>query len=265
MFLKSRQREKRSSSAYSLPPRLRVYAVGDIHGRADCLRELQAVIVEHAADDRGFKNIIVYLGDYLDRGPCVRETLDELIDRSLSGFDSIHLMGNHERMLLDFLDDPAVLKFWLDNGGMATLLSYGVKVSAGTSIEFADDLRNKLKSAIPGSHIEFLRNLKLYYKAGDYIFVHAGIRPGVPLEEQDESGMLWIGEEFSEFEGDHGSRVVYGHSVQSKPLVKPNRIGVDAGAYATGILTCAVLEGDRVQFLSNRHAAGDIFFKICKT
>jgi len=259
MFLKSRKREKRPSSAYCLPPRLRVYAVGDIHGRADCLKELHEIIIKHGEERNRVKNIIVYLGDYLDRGPCVRETLDELINRSLPGFKAIHLMGNHERMLLDFLDDPAVLKFWLDNGGMATLLSYGVKVSAGTSIEFAEDLRNELKSAIPASHVEFLRNLKLFYKTGDYIFVHAGIRPGVPLEEQDENDMLWIREEFSEFEGDHGSRVIYGHSVQSEPLVKPNRIGVDAGAYATGILTCAALEGDRVEFLYNRPATGDNF------
>lgn len=252
MFLKSRKREKRSFPAYRLPPRLRVYAVGDIHGRADCLRELHEIIVEHAADGLGFKNIILYLGDYIDRGPFVRETLDELINRSLPGFDAIHLMGNHERMLLDFLDDPSVLKPWLDNGGMATLLSYRVKVSAGTSIESAENLRNELKSAMPESHINFVKNLKPYFRADDYFFVHAGIRPGVTLEEQDESDMLWIGEEFSEFEGDHGSRIVYGHSVQAEPLVKPNRIGVDAGAYATGILSCVVLEGERVEFLYNR-------------
>ena len=257
MFFKSKKREERSFSAYSLPPGLRVYAVGDIHGRADCLKELQVIINEHAADGRGLKNIIVYLGDYLDRGPYVRETIDELIAGPLPGFDAVHLMGNHERMLLDFLDDPSVLKFWLDNGGMATLLSYGVKVSTGTSIVFAEDLQNELNSVIPKSHTEFLRNLKLYYKAGDYVFVHAGIRPGVSLEKQDIKDMLWDMEEFSEFEGDHGFRIVSGHTIQSDPLVTPNRIGVDTGAYATGILTCAVLEGDRVEFLSSRSAAGD--------
>lgn len=260
MFLRSRRREKQSYSAYRVPPRLRVYAVGDIHGRADCLKELHRIIIEHAAEQSGFKNIIVYLGDYLDRGPFVRETLDELIAGSMPGFDAIHLMGNHERMLLDFLDDPSVLKLWLDNGGMATLLSYGVRSSTGDSPARAEDLRNELKYAMPESHAGFLKKLKLYYKAGDYLFIHAGIRPGVPLEKQDENDMLWTREEFSEFDGDHGFRVVFGHTIQSQPLVTPNRIGVDTGAYATGILSCAVLEGDRVQFLCSRPAAGDNIF-----
>lgn len=244
-------KKKPVKQAYSIPSSCRVYAVGDIHGRADLLGELQNAIFRDARDSSQESNLIVYLGDYLDRGPYVRQTLEQLHLDLPPGFEARYLMGNHEELFLAFLRDPSVLEPWLELGGQMTLLSYGLRPPGfGCTLQRAEEVRQELWQAVPEKHLAFLRNLETSLQCGDYFFVHAGIRPGVPLEKQKPEDMCWIRDPFLSFSKDHGLRVVHGHTVQEEVQEHPNRIGVDTGAYATGILTCAVIEDSRLRYLS---------------
>ena len=235
-----------------LPAGLRVYAVGDIHGRADLLERLHAEIARDAAVAPADRELVVYLGDYLDRGTAVRDTIDTLLHGLPSRLRAIHLRGNHEFMFSDFLDHPASLPAWLDQGGAATLHSYLVRPPQATECgpATAQEVRSALLASIPQSHLDFLRTrLRTMLRLGDYVFVHAGLRPGVALEHQREEDMLWIRDEF--LSSTHGRlRVVHGHTIHNQPEARPHRIAVDTGAYATGVLSCAVLEEDRVHFIS---------------
>jgi serine/threonine protein phosphatase 1 len=240
--------------AYSVPEGWRVYAVGDIHGRADLVRVLHRAILLDARRACRANNLLVYLGDYLDRGPYVRETLEELISHRPPGFIARHLMGNHERLFLDFLENPALLEMWLDLGGRSTLMSYGVGVpGSGFSPRRAGKARAELLEVLPQKHLKFLKSLKPYLRMGDYLFVHAGIRPEVPLKFQTAEDLFWVRDHLTGPGQDLGFRVVHGHNISSRVRVRPNRIGVDTGAYATGVLTCAVLDEDRVGFLSTEN------------
>lgn len=239
------KKNKTGTPVYKLPSGLRVYAVGDIHGRADLLRPLHEAIAQDA-DKAGpeIKHCVVYLGDYLDRGPYVRETIDELLYRLPAGFRAEYLMGNHEALFLAFLDDPSLLAFWLEIGGHSTLLSYQVQPpGSGFSEERAKAIRQEIIAAMPERHMAFLENLKPYVRMGDVVFVHAGIRPGIPLAQQSPADLFWTRSAFPDALTDHGMRVVHGHTINAEVEEAPGHIGVDTGAYATGILGCAVLEG----------------------
>ena len=227
-----------------VPEGTRVYAIGDIHGRLDLLAQLSERIVMDSGNFTGERKVVVYLGDYVDRGPRSCEVIDLLADEPLAGFESVHLKGNHEQLLLDFLDDASVWPMWLFNGADATLSSYGVTPTAG-----ADGLQAEFRASIPARHLEFLGALALSHAEGDYMFVHAGVRPGVALEDQDEADMIWIRDLFLSSDADHGKIVVHGHSIARQPEIEANRIGIDTGAYATGKLTCLVLEGANRAFL----------------
>ena len=227
-----------------VPEGTRVYAIGDIHGRLDLLAQLRERIVMDSGDFTGERKVVVYLGDYVDRGPQSREVIDLLVDEPLGGFESVHLKGNHDKFLLDFLDDASVWPLWLYNGAGATVMSYGVTPTAG-----AEGLQAEIRARIPARHLEFLRSLSLSHAEGDYYFVHAGVRPGVALEDQDEADMIWIRDPFLFSDADHGKIVVHGHSIAREPEIEANRIGIDTGAYATGKLTCLVLEGEGRAFL----------------
>ncbi len=239
----------------SVPPGARVYAIGDSHGCIDQLRALRQKILEdsaeaEAAGARAERRVVVYLGDYIDRGPDSRGLIDLLIEEPLPGFESVHLMGNHDRFMIRFLegrDDPAM---WAMNGGDATWLSYGVDGMAprGTP-DPAVWLRAELASRVPQEHVAFLSGLRLRHVEGDYLFVHAGIRPGVALEEQDPEDLLWIRGQFLESNADHGKVVVHGHSPSHEPELRANRIGIDTGACYGGPLTALVLEGTAHRFL----------------
>ena len=236
---------------HSVPDNSRVYAVGDIHGRADLLERLHDLIRADAAPFHDRRLAIVYLGDYIDRGPSSREVLETLVTTSLPGFDSVHLKGNHEDLLLRFLDDAQIGLDWAMVGGDATLMSYGA--ADGRRLRGAVDfepMQKKFHGQLPPAHLEFLHNLGSYHVEGDYLFVHAGVRPGRPMEDQDETDLIWIRDDFLHSTADHGRVVVHGHSITHEPEIRPNRIGIDTGAYATGRLTCLVLDGDKRSFLS---------------
>lgn len=236
-----------------VPEGMRVYAVGDIHGRNDLLRELHRLIAADAAEAPDRDKTIVYLGDYIDRGLDSRGVIDLLLDDAFPGVAPLFLKGNHEDLILRFLDDVSVGPEWLELGGAATLFSYGVALSGLLSDEETlIGAQRRLSEVLPARHLEFLRGLVLYHVAGDYLFVHAGIRPGVALESQSDEDLLWIRDEFLESVEDHGRVVVHGHSVRMAAEYRPNRISIDTGGYATGVLTCLVLDGAERRLLQTR-------------
>jgi len=244
----------------AVPPGRLVYAIGDIHGRDDLLVRLretiradaQAAAREAAAEGRPAPQpVVIHLGDYVDRGLHSREAIGLLLDAPLPGFESIHLKGNHEDMLLRFLDDPSIGRVWLANGGDATLASYGVG-NWRPPLDDAglEDLRHRLRAALPPRHLAFLRGLAHCHEEGDYLFVHAGVRPGVAPAERRPEDMMWIRDGFLDSRADHGQMVVHGHSIEYRPDERPNRIGIDTGAFATGRLTALALAGATRRFLS---------------
>jgi len=232
-----------------VPAGTRVYAVGDIHGRADLLNELRAMILDDAGDDAKSRKVVVYLGDYIDRGRDSRGVVQALVEAPLEGFEEVHLMGNHDAWMLDCLEGDELDLSWLLNGGPATLESYGVSPPADLTLEGLEAARRDLGEKVPAAHREFFKGLKLSHVEGDYLFVHAGIRPGVPLAQQQRDDLLWIREEFLYSNLDHGKIVIHGHSPAHQVQVYSNRIGIDTWAFATSQLTCLVLEGEERRFL----------------
>jgi serine/threonine protein phosphatase 1 len=223
-----------------LPPGLRVYAIGDIHGRADLLDQLHDKI-ETDLSTAPEKTVIVYLGDYVDRGADSHGVIERLTRPRFSGIETVALLGNHEDMLLQFMDAPYGASLWLSNGGDATLSSYKVKVPA--SFDELLFTQRALLGAMPRHHKQFLSSLPEQAQYGDYLFVHAGIKPGLPLDRQSREQKIWIRDVFLSSETDHGLIVVHGHTIVHEVEWRPNRIGVDTGAYTTGRLTALVLEG----------------------
>lgn len=226
-----------------LPDGVRIYAIGDVHGRADLLQSLLTVIdadLAHSAPERAIQ---VFLGDYVDRGPDSRAVLDLLIARSKS-HETVCLKGNHEVFLLEVLNDPARLREWGHYGGLLTLVSYGVNPTMNPAEEDQIELIEALRRALPAEHLAFLQQLPSSFVCGDFFFVHAGVKPGVALSHQKEEDLLWIREEFLESERRFGKYIVHGHTPVSAPDIRPNRINIDTGAYATGNLTLLTIQGD---------------------
>jgi len=227
---------------------VRIYAIGDIHGRADLLDE----VLERIDSDRMINptslSIEVYLGDYIDRGPASREVLDRLVARKRT-FRGVFLKGNHETYLTNFTSNPALLEDWQRFGGLETLASYGITPSMNANAAEQVRLAAALDRALPKSHREFLSDLKSSFTCGDFFFVHAGVRPGIPLAKQREEDLLWIRQDFLMSEDDFSKIVVHGHTPVLKPEIRPNRINIDTGAYATGRLTCLKLEDSRIDFI----------------
>lgn len=239
--------------AVSVPEGTRLYAVGDIHGRKDLLDRLLHLIRCDAEGTASQRRLVVFLGDYIDRGPQAREVVATLAagpadDPRWSGFHWICLRGNHEDAMLRFLDDVSVGPSWLGNGGLATIQSY----SDGSELRSRDfgDLQALLSRCLPAAHRAFLAALPCCHVEGDYFFVHAGVRPGVPLDSQDRQDLLWIRDAFTTASSDHGKMVVHGHSITRGPDVRHNRIGIDTGAFFSGRLTALVAEGASCRFLS---------------
>ncbi len=229
-----------------------VYAVGDVHGRADLLEKMHAAILKDSLDVPAERKLVVYLGDYVDRGPSSKKVVDILLERPLTGFERVHLMGNHEAFLIEFLNDLEAGPGWFFNGGLATLSSYGVKIGKHDELSYdvLQRVQEEFRGKMPESHRDFYKNLEFSRTEGDFFFVHAGIRPGVALDNQTDEDMLWIREEFLGSEEDYGKVIVHGHTITWEPEVRPNRIGIDTGAFASGVLTALVLEGREQDFLT---------------
>lgn len=229
-----------------------VYAVGDVHGRADLLEKMHAAILKDLLDVPAERKVVVYLGDYVDRGPQSKKVVDILLDKPLKGFERVHLMGNHEAFLIEFLNDLEAGPGWFFNGGLTTLSSYGVKIGKHDelSYEVLQRVQEEFLDKMPKTHLDFYKTLEFSRTEGDFFFVHAGIRPGVPLDNQTDEDMLWIREEFLGCEDDFGKVIVHGHTITWEPEVKSNRIGIDTGAFASGVLTALVLEGREQDFLT---------------
>lgn len=231
------------------PRDTRIYAIGDIHGRADLLGDLQALIAQDADHAPESRKVVVYLGDYIDRGPDSAGVIDQLIDGPLAGLEQVFLMGNHEEFFMEFLDNPEVGTVWIKNGGDATLASYGIEGAKYCTALDLGILSKSLHDALPDDHIDFLNGLSVSHREEDYLFVHAGIRPGVPLDRQRDDDMLWIREPFLGSFEEHEVVVVHGHTPVDEAEVHNNRIAVDTGAVWSGCLTAVVLHGDRQSFL----------------
>ena len=194
------------------------------------------------------RTIEVLIGDYIDRGPDSRGVIDLVLKRQADR-EVVALAGNHEEMMLRALMEPGRMADWLAHGGQETLQSYGVVLERSLMTEDAEPLRKLIFEAMPNPHLRFLSDLRSSYACGDYFFAHAGIRPNVPLNQQRRDDLLWIRDDFLETSSHFGAVVVHGHTPTQVPDVRPNRINIDTGAYATGRLTCVVLEGPSLSFV----------------
>lgn len=233
----------------STPDGTVVYAIGDVHGHLTLLRRLEAQIAEDMAARPAARRVVVYLGDYVDRGPDSRAVIDHLLTAPLPDCECVHLLGNHEQWLLRFLDDPAAGAAWLRNGGRETLISYGVSVPMQVQTAPMDEVRAAFSNALPSAHRRFFERMPRSHREGGYFFAHAGVRPGVPLDAQDPNDLLWIREEFLYADADFGAVVVHGHTPTHTPEEHHNRIGIDTGAFMSGLLTAVILDGGKVSFL----------------
>lgn len=239
------------------PEGVRLIAIGDIHGRLDLLQGLVAQLRDSYAAAPGpdlppAETHLIFLGDYIDRGPQSAETIEWLINFAPAWATPHFLRGNHEQCFLDILSGTApdeTAAAWLEYGGMETLASYEV----GSRLLYSGDLdaiRAAARAAVPFHHYQFLTTTRHSLRFGDYLFAHAGIRPGVPLDAQRDEDLIWIREPFLSSQEDFGAVVVHGHTIVPEPENLPNRIGVDTGAYRHGVLSAVILEERNRRFLS---------------
>lgn len=234
----------------SVPADSVVYAIGDIHGETAKLDRLHAMVRADAGGRAAERRIAIYLGDYVDRGPDSAGVVDRLIADPLPGFERVFLMGNHEDFLLQFLEAAGSMSAWFHNGGIQTLESYDVDPRSHDGwMADPGELRDEFRSRLPPAHLGFFEALDLYRIEGDYLFVHAGLRPGRKLEDQSRADLLWIREAFIHSSADHGHIVVHGHTPCEAVEIRRNRIGIDTGAVYGGRLTALVLEGETRDFL----------------
>jgi serine/threonine protein phosphatase 1 len=227
-----------------------VYAIGDIHGRADLLDALHTQIVADANQRRARRRVLIWLGDYVDRGADSMGVIERVMAPP-AGFETVALLGNHEDLMLRFLDDPSIGPDWILNGGAQTLASYQIDMMDGCFFRADrwEALSRALREALPTTQRRFLDRLQLMHREGDYLFVHAGIRPDRPLDKQEREDLLWIRGEFLFSDADYGAIVVHGHTISDEPQTRPNRIGIDTGAYYSDRLTALALESNRMKFL----------------
>lgn len=241
---------------YPAPPGgLTIYAVGDVHGRADLLAKVHETVdadMARSASPGPVREI--YVGDYIDRGSESKAVVDRLLARA-AGRDIVFLRGNHEQYMLDWLDGRARLQPWKQVGALATLRSYGLSASMLTRPAREEDMRSAFAKAMPASHLAFYRRTQLSCVVGPYAFVHAGLRPGVPLAVQSSEDLMSIRASFLEFGGDLGHIVVHGHTPVQAPDMRRNRINIDTGAYVTHRLTCLKLGTEGASILHPAAAA----------
>lgn len=231
----------RAPGAASTPSGSRVYAVGDIHGRLDLFREMIRAIEQDDAVRGAADTTIVLLGDLIDRGPDSAGVV--ALARTWAEQRNIKLiMGNHEEMFLDSFSKQGILRSFMRFGGRVTMLSYGIPQVALSEAD-SEELQRLMAEAVPQEDRDFLAGFEKMVRVGDYVFVHAGVRPEMPLDKQTSQDCRWIREPFLSHEGDFGGVIVHGHTVTDLPEVLPNRIGIDTGAFMSGNLTALGLEG----------------------
>jgi serine/threonine protein phosphatase 1 len=232
-----------------VPDGTRVYAVGDVHGRLDLLRSMLNRILEDSAGRMIARTHIVMLGDLIDRGPDSNGVIELLRTFSEDGVNLVLLAGNHEEVILRILaGETTFLKSWISFGGTETLASYGLDADRLLSMTPREALA-LIENQIPTEHQRFLQSFSDSVKVGDYLFVHAGIRPTIPLAMQDQKDLRWIRQAFLNSEENHGFVVVHGHTISGEIVERANRIGIDTGAYTTGRLSAVGLEGAHRWFL----------------
>lgn len=236
-----------------VPDQCRVYAVGDIHGRLDLLERLLGRMEEDCARSRPKRVAVVFLGDYVDRGPNSRLVVERLMHGApqggaLADAEWVCLKGNHEDYMVRFVDEVHVGAAWCLNGGYETLRSYAGELPERLGADM-EALQVLLGRTLPPQHLRFLARLPLMHREGDYVFVHAGIRPGIALDDQDPHDLMWIRDDFLYDSTPSDKVVVHGHTPSPTPDIRPHRIGIDTGAYYTGHLTALVLEGADRRFL----------------
>jgi len=223
----------------------RAYAIGDVHGCLELLDALLERIESEIAESPKRRTNIVFLGDLIDRGPASAQVVERLRTYRPASARPHFVMGNHEEVMLRVLaGETELLQSWLKFGGAQTLQSYGLD-STRVSRMPADSMLGELRRAIPAEHIDFLRSFADSISFGNYLFVHAGIRPGIDLSEQSQTDLRWIREPFLDDPSDHGFVVVHGHTITNEVEVAPNRIGIDTGAFCTGTLTALAIDGQK--------------------
>jgi serine/threonine protein phosphatase 1 len=243
--MQSPHRARSQPIAASTPADTRIYAVGDIHGRADLLLDAIARIEDDLRRRPVRYAIEVYLGDYIDRGPDSSTVIDALAIRMVEN-GAVCLRGNHEALMEQFIQGRIDFEPWRQLGALQTLASYYIQPRNGDT---SADLRDRLLTLLPRTHELFLQCLQDRYCCGDFLFVHAGIRPGVAIEQQSTQDLMWIRSEFLDSDSYHGKFIVHGHTPVPHPDFRHNRINIDTGAWKTGTLTCAAIEGTSILIL----------------
>jgi serine/threonine protein phosphatase 1 len=242
--------EATAFSGAHLPPGERLYAIGDVHGRLDLLTHLLDAIERDDAARGAAETRIILLGDLVDRGPQSKHVIDHLLTRDWGARRPVFLKGNHEEVfLLTLGGNLEAARFWTRIGGAETMASYGVSealIESGDMLSLCEDFARR----VPDAHAMFLNRMADTLVVGGYCFVHAGLRPGVPLDRQKAEDLRWIRERFLDFEGSHGTIVVHGHSISPAVEERHNRIGIDTGAYASGTLTAIGIEAGHRWFLA---------------
>lgn len=238
-----------------VPEGQRVYAVGDIHGRLDLFEQLLERIGQDDAARDPAQTTLILLGDLIDRGPESCAVVNRAMQLMKTGNVRV-LGGNHEEMLMACMESPEALRHFLRHGGKETLFSYGLSPDE-YSQSTLEDLIERVAELVPAEHIAFFQAMEDRILIGDYLFVHAGVRPGIPVEDQSQADLRWIRKEFLEDAQWHGHMVVHGHTITENPVILPNRIGIDTGAYASGRLTALGVEGGERWLLCAQIAPDD--------
>lgn len=237
---------RQAFGSVAAPEGERAYIIGDIHGQIDLLDRLLAEVENIDRRLGPAKSVEVLVGDYIDRGPASAAVLERLTQQPTSGRRRICLRGNHEQMMMRFLAAPSSWESWRAIGGIDTLVSYGLARRDVFRSKDAAVLRSAFLEKVPPEHLALLQQMPPYWRFGDYFIVHAGLRPGVPMQMQSEQDMLWIRSEFLEVDYDFGFTIVHGHTPSTEVEITPRRIGIDTGAYATRRLSCLILEAQSI-------------------
>jgi len=245
------------AAAPAVPTGRRCYAVGDVHGRLGLLEQLLRQIRADMDAQPAERAFLVFLGDLIDRGPASAQIVERLRTADWNWITPVFLLGNHEEAMIAAYDgDLEALRAWTGFGGAETAASYGVSPVLLLKDDWPGFL-NALRAAIPREHVEFMRGFYDQFALGDYLFVHAGVRPGVPIDRQKPADLRWIREEFLLSSAEFGKVVVHGHTIAEEPQLRANRIGIDTGAYRTGVLTALRLDGDEQRIMQTDPASAD--------